>query len=56
MADLVSALNIVDLPTLGNPTIPAFNPMVKITENSISIYYIQFSNRMNCFEVEEIGL
>jgi hypothetical protein len=33
MADLVSALNMVDFPTLGNPTIPAFNPIVKIKEN-----------------------
>jgi len=33
MADLVSALNMVDLPTLGNPKIPDFNPLVKIKEN-----------------------
>ena len=31
MLDLVSALKIVDLPTLGKPIIPTFKDMVKIT-------------------------
>jgi len=40
--DFVSALKIVDLPTLGKPIIPAFNPIIKITEISFIFYFTLF--------------
>ena len=46
-----------DLPTLGKPIIPAFNPIIKITEISFIITsQYSIANNEKHFEVAEIEI